>query len=378
MTTDVGKTALITGASSGIGRELATLFAKDGYNLVLVARSEDKLQEIADKFKQQFGTSSVTVIEKDLSRPEAPQEIYDEVARQQITVNALVNNAGFGEYGKFATETDLQKELSVIQVNLTALVHLTKLFLNDMVTRNEGKILMLGSVASVMPHPLMAVYGATKSFIYSFSEALRNEVKDTDVTITVLMPGATDTDFFNKAGATNTKAQEQARSTNPADVAKDGYDAMMAGKDKVVSGLMNKMQVAASYILPDQAVTANARKLLEPNDSPGEQEQSAKLAYGLGIAVAVVAGVYLAYLYNNRTDGDVASRATDAYDRAQYRYKAGKALGSAKHAAKSAKNSVSSVASSATDSVGHSVAAVADSVAGAYHNAKAQVEKALV
>jgi short-subunit dehydrogenase len=341
MTTDVGKTALITGASSGIGLELATLFAKDGYNLVLVARNEIKLQEMAERFRQQFGTASVTVIEKDLSRPEAPQEIYDEVGRQNITVNVLVNDAGFGEYGKFATETDLQKELNVIQVNLTALVHLTKLFSKDMVARNEGKILMLGSIASVMPHPLMAVYGATKSFIYSFSEALRNELKDTDVMVTVLMPGATDTDFFNKAGAMNTRARELARTGDPADVAKAGYEALMQGKDKVIPGLFNKVQVASAYILPDQLVAANMRKLLETNDSANETENQSNLMLGLGIAAAVVAGIYL----TTRLRG--IDLPISAVDRARYRYKAGRALGSAKHTIKTVTDSVRRTAAEA-------------------------------
>ncbi|MGF7215042.1 hypothetical protein GGR92_001182 [Spirosoma lacussanchae] len=345
MTTEAGKTALITGASSGIGRELATLFAKDGYNLVLVARSEDKLQDLADKYRHQFGTSTITVIEKDLSDPQAPQEIYDEVTRQHITVNALVNNAGFGEYGKFATETDLQKELNVIQVNLTSLVHLTKLFLKDMVKRNEGKVLMLGSVASVMPNPMMAVYGATKSFIYSFSEALRNEVKDTDVSITVLMPGATDTDFFNKAGAMNTKAQDQARSTDPAVVAKDGYAAMMAGKDKIVSGTMNKVQVAAAHFLPDQAVAANMRKQMEDRNAR-QEEQSSALALGIGVAALVATGIVLYATYRNA--GPV--------DRARYRYKASKAGRSAKNA----------------------LASVIDSVAGSYYKTKASAEQEAV
>ena len=346
MTTDVGKTALITGASSGIGRELATLFAKDGYNLVLVARSEDKLQEMADKFKQQFGTASVTVIEKDLSKPEAPQEIYDEVARQQITVNTLVNNAGFGEYGKFATETDLQKELNVIQVNLTALVHLTKLFLKDMVGRNEGKILMLGSIASIMPNPLMAVYGATKSFIYSFSEALRNEVKDTDISITVLMPPATDTDFFNKAGAMNTVAQEQARSMDPADVAKEGYDALMKGKDKAIAGFSTKLQAAAFRVLPDSMVSQVARAQMKSQAEAEQDKPSPALVLGISIAAAVVTGIALAAAYKN----------SNVYDQARYRYKAGRAYGSAKNAVKSA----------------------ADSVNGTVAQAKAKTERALV
>ncbi|RIV21553.1 SDR family oxidoreductase [Fibrisoma montanum] len=348
MTTEVGKTALITGATSGIGKELATLFAKDGYNLILVARQEDKLHEVAEQFRQQYGTSNITVVESDLSKSESPQQVYDEVKRQGLTVNVLVNNAGIGEHGKFATETDLQKELGIIQLNIASVVQLTKLFTKEMVERNEGKILMLGSIASVLPNPLMAVYGATKSFIYSFSEALRNELKDTNVTVTVLMPGATDTDFFNKAGAMNTKAQEQARSTNPADVAKTGYEALMAGKDKVVHGLMNKVQVAGGYVLPDQVVTSNVRKLMEDKDSSQKQEdeKTSALALGIGIASVVVAGIVIAAMYRN----------TSPYDRARYRYKAGKALGSVKNA----------------------VASVGDSANGAYHNAKADVEQALV
>ncbi|GAB3558728.1 SDR family NAD(P)-dependent oxidoreductase [Spirosoma fluminis] len=351
MTTEAGKTALITGASSGIGRELATLFAKDGYNLVLVARSEDKLQGIAEQFRQQFGTSSITVVEKDLSSPQAPQEIYDEVTRQHITVNVLVNNAGFGEYGLFATETDLQKELNVIQVNLTALVHLTKLFLKDMVQRNEGKILMLGSIASIMPNPLMAVYGATKSFIYSFSEALRNEVKDTNVNITVLMPPATDTDFFNKAGASNTVAQEQARSMPAADVAKAGYDALMKGKDKVVAGLSTKMQAAAFRVLPDSMVSQAARAQMKDR-TEAEEEKPSALALGIGIAALTIAGIVIAAQYRNRG----ISSPISTYDKLRYRYKAGKAT----HSAKSALSSV------------------VDAVAGAYHNGEAKVEETLV
>ena len=370
MTTEVGKTALITGASSGIGRELATLFAKDGYNLVLVARSEDKLQDIAETLKQQFGTSLITVIEKDLANPAAPQEIYDEVVRQNITVNTLVNNAGFGEYGKFATETSLQKELNVIQVNLTALVHLTKLFLKDMVQRNEGRILMLGSIASIMPNPMMAVYGATKSFIYSFSEALRNEVKDTNIAITVLMPPATDTDFFNKAGASDTIAQEQARSMSPADVAKEGYDALMKGKDKAIAGFSTKMQAAAFRVLPDSMVSQTARAQMKTKTEAEQDEKPSALALGIGLAAVAVAGIVIVALYKNAS---VYDRVQAYSGWARYRYKAGKAVGSAQ----AAKNTVSTKADSVTRSVGHSVASAADSVVGAYHNTKAQVERAL-
>jgi short-subunit dehydrogenase len=339
MTAEVGKTALITGASSGIGRELATLFAKDGYNLVLVARSEDKLSELADRFKQVYGTSIVTVIEKDLSAPEAAQQIYDEVVSKNITVNVLVNNAGFGEYGVFATETDLQKELSVIQVNVTSLVHLTKLFLRDMVTRNEGKILMLGSIVSIMPNPLMAVYGATKSFIYSFSEALRNEIKNTDVGITVLMPPATDTDFFNKAGAMNTVAQEAARSTSPADVAKEGYEALLKGQDKAIAGFTTKLQAAASRVLPDSVVSRATRAQMEDKNETEAKLNRKALTLGIGIAAVAIAGIAIVTLYNN----------TNTYQRLKYRYKARKFTDSAKDALLSAGDRISDTVRNTTN-----------------------------
>ena len=205
-----GKTALITGASSGIGRELTRLFAKDGYNLVLVGRDSDALQLYSNNLQNQYGTQ-VTLIQKDLANPAAPDEIYAETSGQGLHIDVLVNDAGFGEYGMFATETDLQKELGVVQVNAVALVHLTKLYLKDMVSRNEGKILMLGSEASVSPNPMMAVYGATKAFIKSFSEAIRNELNDTNITVTVLMPGATNTNFFKVAGATEAKEPTQTK-----------------------------------------------------------------------------------------------------------------------------------------------------------------------
>ncbi|MBC7571083.1 MAG: SDR family oxidoreductase [Spirosoma sp.] len=351
MKTEAGKTALITGASSGIGRELATLFAKDGYNLVLVARSGERLNDLADKFKQQFGTSEITVIEKDLSDPDAPRQVYNEVTGKNITVNVLVNNAGFGEYGKFATETDLQKELNVIQVNLTALVYLTKLFSKDMVARNEGKILMLGSIASIMPNPMMAVYGATKAFIYSFSEALRNEVKDTDVTVTVLMPPATDTDFFNKAGAMNTVAQQEAHKTDPADVAKAGYDALMKGKDKVVAGFQTKIQAVASRVLPDSVVTSNVRAQMKPQGQ-ADEDSNTGLWLTIGAAAFIAAGLVIALTHKN----------AGPLDKARYAYKKGKAkykVGKAKRKAERA------------------IDTVTDEIASVYHDVEAKAEEVL-
>ncbi|MDQ1089253.1 MULTISPECIES: SDR family oxidoreductase [unclassified Siphonobacter] len=284
------QTALITGASSGIGYELAKVFAKNGYNLVLVARNTDRLNEIASDLRSQFSVENVVVIGKDLSQPNAPQEVYSEVQGFGIDVNVLVNNAGMGEYGAFATETDLDRELSIIQLNVVSLVHLTKLFLNDMVQANEGKILNLASIVSVIPNPFMAVYGATKAFVLSFTEALRNECKETNITVTALLPGATNTDFFHKAGAEGTRAHKQAQSADPAKVAQDGFDALMAGKDKVVSGLMNKSQAAASNLLPDTFLSQLMRKLMErPSEEENTESKVPSTASTL-VSLAVIAG----------------------------------------------------------------------------------------
>lgn len=327
MENQTGKTALITGATSGIGRELTTLFAKDGYNLVLVARGEDNLLETAEQLENQFGIK-VLPIGKDLSDPKAPEEIYDETKRNGLVIDVLVNNAGAGEYGQFATETDLHKELGIIQLNATSLVHLTKLYLKDMKQQNAGKILMLASVASIIPNPLMAVYGATKSFIYSFSEALRNELKDTNITITALMPGATGTDFFNKAGASNIKATDKL--ADPAGVAKDGYEALMAGKDKVVSGFMNKVQVAMAQVLPDQVMANLSHRDMEEKPAPQKphEEQMSTLAIGLGVAAVAIAGLFIASAYRNASFADKAA----------YKYKAYSAKKSLKDALASAKD----------------------------------------
>lgn len=299
MESQTGKTALVTGATSGIGRELANLFAKDGYNLVLVARSSDSLKEIAEEYEKQFGITA-TFIAKDLVDPKAPEEIYDETQRKGIRIDVLVNNAGMGEYGMFANETDLHKELSIIQINATALVHLSKLYLKDMVQRNEGKVLMLASVASIMPNPMMAVYGATKAFILSFTEALQNELKETNVTVTALLPGATNTDFFSKAGAKGTRAHQQAQQTDAAQVARDGYNALMKGKEKVVSGFMNKAQVTMSHVLPDEYVTGSVRKQMERPDESGEQDHSALIT---AIAVGVVAATTLLWAFGAMESG---------------------------------------------------------------------------
>jgi short-subunit dehydrogenase len=253
--------ALITGGTSGIGFELAKLFAKDKYDLIIVARNQDELDETATELKKE-GVKVIT-ISKDFFVSGAAFDLYDEIKNMGITVKVLVNDAGQGVYGKFI-ETDIQRELNIIQLNIGATVVLTKLFLKDMVKRNSGKILNVASIAGKVPGPYQAVYHGTKAFVHSFNEAVRNEVKDTEVTLTSLLPGATDTDFFRKADMLESKVVQEGHLGDAADVAKDGYDALMAGKDMVVSGFKNKVQVAMSNIMPDSVVANNMRKTQEP------------------------------------------------------------------------------------------------------------------
>jgi short-subunit dehydrogenase len=290
------KTALVTGATSGIGRELATLFARDGYDLIMVARDGEALQAAGQLLQRQFGITTLCIAQ-DLAHSDAAEQVFQETERQGFRVDVLVNDAGMGEYGKFATESDLQKELTMIQLNVNALVHLTKLYLPQMMERENGKILMLGSIASVVPNPMLAVYGATKAFVYSFAAALRDEIKDTKVTITTLMPPPTDTNFFKRAGAAQTKAQEEAWSNPAAEIAKTGYEALMKGQPKVAPGFKTKILEAASHILPDSLITNLASKQMLPRieDPQKKKKQNMqKAAMGAGAAVLAAGGVWLA------------------------------------------------------------------------------------
>ncbi|HYF68802.1 MAG TPA: SDR family oxidoreductase [Ohtaekwangia sp.] len=262
-TTD-GKYALITGATSGIGYELAKVFAEHGYNLVIVARTPEDLNTTADELADQYGIN-VIPIAKDLFQDNAAFDVYEEVKSHQVQINVLVNDAGQGVYGLFA-EGDIRKQLQIIDLNVKSLTALTYLFLQDMTARNEGKILQLASIVSDIPAPLQAVYGGTKAFVLSFSEALRNELKDTNITITSLQPGATDTDFFNKAGAQDSKLAKETKLSDPADVARDGFDALMKGEDKIVSGFKNKVQSAMSNVMSDETLAAQMRKQSERSE----------------------------------------------------------------------------------------------------------------
>jgi short-subunit dehydrogenase len=259
------KTALITGGTSGIGKELAKLFANDQYNLIIVARDQGELDSTASE----LGASGIQVetIAKDLSKMDEAFALCQEIGDRQIDV--LVNDAGQGVYGLFK-DNDIERELGIIHLNICATVILTKHFVQQMVARGEGKILNLGSVAGKVPGPWQAVYHATKAFVLSFTTAIREELKDSRITFTALMPGATDTDFFNKAGMLDSKMlQDKEALADPADVAKNGYEALMAGDDRVISGFKNKMEVNMSNLMPDSAVAHN----MYEQQKPVEQEQ---------------------------------------------------------------------------------------------------------
>jgi uncharacterized protein len=256
------KYALITGATRGIGYELTKLFAQDGYNLILVARTEEDLQQRVIEFEQY--SVQVISIAKDLMDPNAPFELYDEVKARGVTVDVLVNDAGQGQFGLFV-ESDIRRQLEIIQLNVSSLTVLTHLFLKDMVARNDGKILQLASIASELPGPWQAVYHATKAYVLSFTQALINELKDTEVTLTALQPGATDTEFFDQADMLNSKILDTNLS-DPAKVAQDGYDALMKGTDKIVSGFKNKAMVASSNVMPDTMVAEQMHKMQKDKD----------------------------------------------------------------------------------------------------------------
>jgi len=262
MTETNNRYALVTGASSGIGFELAKLFAEDGHNLIIVARTKSDLEKSATALSH-FGVDVISIT-KDLFKPNAPFELYDEIQSKGLTVDVLVNDAGQGQFGLFV-ETDIHRLIDIIQLNIVSLTTLTHLFLKDMVKRNEGKVLQLASIASDLPGPWQAVYHATKAYVLSFTEALINELKDSAVSMTALQPGATETDFFNKAEMQNSKILET-KLSDPAKVAKDGYEALMKGDDKVVSGFKNKAMVSMSNVMPDKMVAAQMDKMQKPKD----------------------------------------------------------------------------------------------------------------
>ncbi|MFL6520483.1 MAG: SDR family NAD(P)-dependent oxidoreductase [Chthoniobacterales bacterium] len=252
------ETALITGASSGIGLHLAHEFAKHGHDLVLVAPIESELRQLADEFKSRHNVE-VRVIAADLREENAADQIFDEVQRG-APIGILVNNAGHGQRGKF-WEIRIETDRSMIDLNIFAYLKLTKRFLPMLFQQGHGRILNTASVAGFEPGPLQAVYHATKAFVLSWSEALSTELEGTGITVTALCPGPTDTDFFPKADMTNTRAMQHVMA--PQDVAKIGYEALMAEKTVVVAGAVNKAMVFARHIMPVSAQAKMNQKLYE-------------------------------------------------------------------------------------------------------------------
>jgi len=232
---------------------LARLFARDGYELVLVARGEAKLRELG---------LPATIIAADLTDPAAPQRIIDELRAKSIDVDVLVNNAGVGVAGAFV-ETDLQSELAMIQLNVVALTHLTKLLLPGMVARRRGHVLNVASTAAFQPGPLMAVYYATKAYVLSFSEAIAEELRDSGVTVTALCPGPTETGFAAAAKMGGTRLFTMTRPADSRAVAEAGYEAMKRGRRVVIPGLKNKLLAQSVRVSPRRLVATIVRKMQE-------------------------------------------------------------------------------------------------------------------
>jgi short-subunit dehydrogenase len=261
MTTSTRPLALVTGASSGIGLELAKQFAEHGFDLIVNAEDAG-IEQAAQSLRASGAT--VIPVQADLRRAEAIDRLYAAVAETGRPLEAAALNAGVGQGGAFVAN-DLADELEIIDLNVTATVRLAKRILRDMVQRDSGRVLFTSSIASTMPGSFQAVYNASKSFVQSFAEALQNELKDTGVSITSLMPGPTDTAFFERADMLDTPVGE-AKKDDPAQVARQGYEALMAGEDKVVAGsLKTKAQEAVGGVLPDKVKAAAHRLMAEPH-----------------------------------------------------------------------------------------------------------------
>lgn len=253
-------TVLITGASGGIGYELAKLFARNRHVLVLVARSGDKLAQVANEL-QAYG-ASVKTVALDLTSAPAPKFLYDQLQREAVAVDILINNAGFGAFGEFAKMPE-EQIIGQIQLNIVALTELTRLFLPQMIARGSGRIMNVASTAGFQPGPLMAVYYATKAYVISFSEAIANEVGGLGVTVTCFCPGATHTGFAQRAGNDKSRLFQQLGAMSAERVAMDGYRAVMEGRTLSISGAHNWLVAQSSRFAPRKVVTAISRWVSE-------------------------------------------------------------------------------------------------------------------
>ena len=258
-TASVKETVLITGSTNGIGLHLAKEFARRGHPLVLVAPVESELQKVASELKT-AGAVLVRIIAKDLEKSKAPQQIFDELSYERIYVDILVNNAGFSHRGKF-WEIPIEHDISMLRLNIEAVLRLTKLFLPPIIARRHGRVLNVASVAGFEAGPLLAVYHASKAFVLSLTEALATELADTGVTSTALCPGPTDTDLFERSGMLSARMFQKANLMAPQDVAKAGYEGVMAGDRIVVPGVANKIIVFSRRLLPEAAMAKMNEKL---------------------------------------------------------------------------------------------------------------------
>jgi len=258
--------ALVTGASSGIGYELAKVFARNGYDLVVAAEGAG-IEGAARDFEL-LGARCLPV-RTDLSTKEGVERLYAEAKELAVPIEAVAINAGVGVGGDFARATDLEQEIALVNLNVVSTVRLAKLVVKDMVARGRGRVLITASIAGIMPTPLEAVYGASKAFTLSFAASLHDELSGTGVTVTALMPGPTNTNFFHRAGLDDTKVGAIEKNKNqPADVAKQGFDALMAGKDRVVAGsLATRLQGAAARFIPERLKGRQHRKMAEPGSA---------------------------------------------------------------------------------------------------------------
>lgn len=272
----MGKTALITGASSGIGYEFAKRFARNGYHPVIVSRNEARLAEISEELEDRYAVTA-TVVAKDLCRPAAPRELYDELEAAGIDLDVLVNNAGMGANGQF-TDLPLEKHQDLIQLNISAVTALCHLFGNKMASKGAGRILNVASMAAFQPGPLMGTYYASKAYVLSLSQALDNELAPDGVRVTVLCPGPTETAFFETSEMADAKLARSPLRMKARDVARIGFDGLMKGKRVVVPGAVNKLLVFLVRFFPRSALMSVARymnrnpALGKPLHTPGRSE----------------------------------------------------------------------------------------------------------
>jgi uncharacterized protein len=253
--------AVITGASTGIGREFAFLCAHEGYDLVLIARSQFQLEIVASEIRRTTGRT-VVVIAKDLSDPEIPREVYDEIVCTRLPVEVLINNAGFGLLGHF-WELDQAEQMRMVHLNIGALTHLCRLFLPGFIEQRRGRILNVASTAAFQPGPLMSVYYASKAYVVSFSEALHNEARDYGVSVTALCPGPTRTEFDKRAGTSGTRLFKSRNMMDAPTVAKIGMDAMKSGKSLAIAGRLNAIMAFLTRFAPIEFTAGMARRFQE-------------------------------------------------------------------------------------------------------------------